>query len=708
MSMTDLRGNSLRRVGWFVFAALAVTHVLLVMPLSGERADPALSWGLGMVPMALSPLGAFAVFLRVRGEERRFWGLLALATALLLVSESYFVYWVVMIDPLGPLLPHPFELIQVAAAALFFAVVMSMTRFGAQPIVVRLRYYLDVMAVSLLGYVVVYRFVVDPLFLEIPRRTLGLVLIGSAYPVLGTAMIVVTFSTLVGFKVYRWRPWERLFAISITIYSLGILGWPWWYLAFQTSADPRIAGSVLEYVFTAGHYLLFMASLYRLTQADIHRTPHMATVVSALPRRVFALIPGALTLAVPLVLVFSLGTNSDEVPRVTLGIAVALAVLLAVRSWLVDFERSYLRRRMLLDPLTGLGNRRAFESALHRSVADAGQTVALVALDVDGFRHLNDAAGHAEGDRVLVDVARIAVECLGSGAGTVYRISGDDLLMLAPGLTRLQATTYAECCIARVSEEVTVGYLPVSLTAGIAVFPLHADRPVVLLRHALVAQQRAKASGVRLAVYDDADGDIGDTGARRDVLHTASHSTMVHALASAIDARNPRSRGHARAVADTAILLAGEIGLDAARVKAIETASLLHDIGRLACPSRNEQQALAPSDESYHAVLSEKLLMRAGVAEMLPWIRGHHECWDGSGGPDGHARGAIPLEARLIAVCDAFDTLKHGRDGTTAYGHHGALRALELDSGKRFDPTLVGALVRLAWGLEEPFAAPAS
>ncbi len=697
------RGRLVRRGGWLLFGALIVSHVMLVLPLGGERSEVMFSWGLGMVPMAMSAVGSWVVFARVSGEERRFWGLLAVATTLLFWGELYFVRWVVMIDPLGPRLPHPFELIQASAALAFFALVMSMTRFGTEPRVVRVRYYLDMVAVMLIGYAIVYRFVLDPLFAEIPRRSLGLVLVGSAYPVLGTVMILATFSTLVGYKVYRWRMWERLVALSITIYSLGILGWPWWYLSYQTSADPKIAGSILEYVFTTGHFLLFMAVVYRLTERGSRPTPRMVRASLDISPRLAAAVPGALALAVPLVAVSSLTVAGDEVPTVMLVLALALASVLVVRSWLVTFERAHLFERSVRDSLTGMRNRRAFAASLRESLdTTSAARTALLAFDIDGFKRLNEVGGHLHGDRVLREVAAIVTECVASRPDRAFRVSSDDLFVVVPHVDVPHVLASARRCVDRVSEDVTVATLPVSLTAGVAMYPDDAEDPETLVQRALAAQRWAKSLGVRVATY----ADVG-RGAPVERVETAKNTAvraLAHALTTAVDEVEPGMRGHSRAVADVAVRLAEEMGFEPGRVRAIEIAALLHDVGKLAERSAEESDRTGGDPTgATHAAAGEHFLRTARMSHLIPWVRAHHEQWNGRGGPDGLLMEAIPLEARIIAVADAFDSMRRGGKGGVALGHHGALRALELEAGRRFDPTIVQVLVKQLWGAENPF-----
>jgi putative nucleotidyltransferase with HDIG domain len=245
--------------------------------------------------------------------------------------------------------------------------------------------------------------------------------------------------------------------------------------------------------------------------------------------------------------------------------------------------------------------------------------------------------------------------------------------------------------------------MAVSVSAGVASAPVHGSEAEDLVRKALTAREWARAAGgARARVYDDGEGHLLDPAERLERIRRGDHLSTVRALASAVDARDPYAPEHSRAVARSAAKLAREIGLSEERTALVETAALLHDIGKLAVDDRvlSTPHLLTHAERERiqdHPVFGERILRSAGVAEILPWIRHHHERWDGSGYPDGIQAEEIPIEARIIAIADAYEAMTSGRPYQPTLSHHAALRHIELEAGSHFDPSLSSAFVKIMW-----------
>lgn len=692
-----------RFLAWAGLAALVLARVAVEGPHLPGAAGAIAAWGISLLPMPMAAAASFLAYRRAEGDERRFWLPLTLAVSILLLSETYWAYAVLFVDPLGPRLPHPFELLQAAAAVAFLAILVSLTRFGTEPWPVRIRFYADVVLSMVVGFVAVYRWVVGPLFEGIPRYSTGLVLVGSVYPVLGAALLIGTFGVLVGLKVDRWRSWERAVAASVTVYTLGILYWPWWYSGFQRSGASGANTLIVDAVFTGGFYLLFVAALYRLTEYDVRPVSRGVPAPVGRWPWLSPLYLSGMVLSVPLIAWAGAAAEDSADAAVYLWAVVALVSLLGVRSWLSTVEGTYLFTASVTDPVSGLANRRAFDAVLPAAVsAYDNQPVSAVAFDIDRFAILNEIAGHAEGDRVLREVAGIVQEVL-DARGKVFRLGGDDLVALLPGVDAAAAADLAAECGRRVERHVRSSGMTVSLSAGVASAPRHAREGEDLVRKAMSAQEWARsAGGARTRVFDEAEGHVLDPAERLERIRRGDHLSTVRAIASTVDARDPHAPEHSRVVARAAVMLAREIGLSDERVALIETAALLHDIGKLAVDDRllATAHALTQAEREQveeHAVYSEQVLRSSGVDEILPWVRHHHERWDGAGYPDGLVAGQIPLEARIVAIANAYEVMTSGRPYQPALGHHAALRHIELEGGAHFDPTLAAAFVRIMW-----------
>ncbi len=170
---------------------------------------------------------------------------------------------------------------------------------------------------------------------------------------------------------------------------------------------------------------------------------------------------------------------------------------------------------------------------------------------------------------------------------------------------------------------------------------------------------------------------------------------IVKSLVRGIEIRDSYTRGHSERVAFFAKRIAEEMGLKEEEVKAIYTAGLLHDIGKIGIPDSILLKPGKLSNEEYeiiklHPKLSYELLKHIDVLEdSLPGIKHHHERWDGSGYPDGLKGKEIPLQARILAVADTFDAMTSDRIYRKGVSKAEAVKELKKLSGKSYDPEVV-------------------
>ena len=168
-----------------------------------------------------------------------------------------------------------------------------------------------------------------------------------------------------------------------------------------------------------------------------------------------------------------------------------------------------------------------------------------------------------------------------------------------------------------------------------------------------------------------------------------------------LELREPHTANHGRAVAVYAILLGEELKLSAEELRRLQTAALLHDIGKLACDDAilRKPHPLDPAESegmrahSLHGVALAETI--PDLAPIIPIIRSHHERWDGTGYPDGLAGEKIPRLARIIAVGDAFDAMTSDQPYRAALAVDQAFAELGTNAGTQFDPECVKAFLRL-------------
>jgi diguanylate cyclase (GGDEF)-like protein len=187
-----------------------------------------------------------------------------------------------------------------------------------------------------------------------------------------------------------------------------------------------------------------------------------------------------------------------SVPLIVAVVGGSVAVLVAVRARL-EGERSAMRRWALSDPLTGAANRRGLGERIEYEVARHARQrhhFAVVAIDLDGFKGVNDRFGHHAGDELLRDVAESLREAV-RDQDTVARLGGDEFCVLAPETDRAGGEHLADRVRAAV-KRVTTGLDSLSASVGVAVYPEDGTTPLAVLDAADAAQiaaKRARRSG---------------------------------------------------------------------------------------------------------------------------------------------------------------------------------------------------------------------
>ena len=354
------------------------------------------------------------------------------------------------------------------------------------------------------------------------------------------------------------------------------------------------------------------------------------------------------------------------------------------------------------DGLTGLCNHRAFHERIGEEVSrarESGRPVALVMLDVDNFKRINDSQGHQAGDNTLRQLAGILAGV--AGEGTAFRYGGDEFVMLLPGTNRAMALGLAERLRRAVGERLEDEQITISL--GVASLPDGAATVEELVYGADVAMYLAKSEGKNR---------VGDwarlTQGRIDgVLPWYAADPAVHdpevvaALGAALAAKDPSTMAHTERCSRHAANLARELGLGKKETSIVRLASLLHDIGKLAVPDQILFKPGPLNEEEWesmkqHPTAALRILGQIrSLTDVTPSIVHHHEHFDGSGYPDGLAGQDIPIASRILLVTDAFDAMTNDRSYRKAMSIKAAVEELTHNKGGQFDPKVVDAFLRV-------------
>ena len=368
------------------------------------------------------------------------------------------------------------------------------------------------------------------------------------------------------------------------------------------------------------------------------------------------------------------------------------------------------------DQLTGCMNRHAVLGRLADELARAeryARPLSIALIDLDHFKRVNDAFGHGVGDVVLRHVADQlrrgvrAVDVLG-------RYGGEEFVLILPETTVEDAGVVAEklrrlvAADAGARDETRTIRMTISVgVAGGTGAQLGLDR---LIRDADAALYAAKSLG-RDQVYLFREDDPERLIARRPISAAARSAAIDvgrEALAAANEALAGRLRdrpawagGASAMIAEIASNLARGLGLSDAEVERIRTASLLHDLGKLAIPDEILHKPDGLDDAEWRTVtehprIGQLVLEQAGaLRDAAEIVLHHHEWFDGRGYPYGLAGEEIPLGARIVTIADAYEAMVGGRPYQHAMSHEDAVRELKTCSGTQFDPSLVELFLAL-------------
>src|SRR3954454_19133626 len=367
-------------------------------------------------------------------------------------------------------------------------------------------------------------------------------------------------------------------------------------------------------------------------------------------------------------------------------------------------DRRLLTEMATSDPLTGLANHRTFHERLKTEVARAlrhRRPLALVLLDLDQFKEINDNGGHGSGDKVLSAVAAELTQSA-RAEDVLARIGGDEFALLLPETSSIDALAFVERVRGRIAAHPIQGYR-VTLSAGISDIS-HAMSAEQLFRFADGALYWSKAKGRDCAwIYDPLVVRELSAQERAEHLERSQAISALRALARALDAKDPMTRRHSQRVAALCHQLADVRGWGPERIQLLTDAALVHDVGKIgvrdAVLLKNGPLTASEWDEvKHHAALGAQIVQEVLSEEQVTWIRGHHERPDGTGYPDGLAGDEISEGAALLALADAFDVMTLSRPYSAPRSIDDALRECRSLVGQQFTADAVAALEQMSQG----------
>ena len=363
------------------------------------------------------------------------------------------------------------------------------------------------------------------------------------------------------------------------------------------------------------------------------------------------------------------------------------------------------------DLLTGLLNSRGFSEVLAGEIERArmgAHRVSTLVIQLAGVREAQKALGMRAGDELLSEFARMLDDST-RRMDAVARTGVAEFAVALPETDESTAFLLSEQILARARRSFRERGVSLAVSIGVASFPKHAASSESLLQAGAAASEAAKTLGADRAVVFSAELEdvlAGDPG--RGLKDQRAHLSTVLSLAEVLDLRDARTASHSMAVGRYCEMIGKELGLSAARIQRLRLAGLLHDIGKVGVPDSvlEKPGPLSPTEWDtvrQHPQLAGRILGARELSDIREWILCRHEQPDGHGYPRGISGDSIPLESKILAVAESYDSMTSERPYRPPFSHEEAIAELGRYAGSQFDGVVVDAMLRV---LEQAGAAP--
>ncbi len=330
------------------------------------------------------------------------------------------------------------------------------------------------------------------------------------------------------------------------------------------------------------------------------------------------------------------------------------------------------------DYLTSLYNRRYFEKELTRLDQTDNMPLTVIIGDINGVKLVNDAFGHAEGDRLICECASIIKDCCRT-EDTLARVGGDEfgiIMTKTDNAAALGAIMQIQSALKKFDDEKTENHFQHSVALGFGI---------------------KKASGEDLTqIMKIAEEYMYQ---RKLLAHNSSHSTIIASIKATMFEKSHETEEHAERLVLLSRMIADSLHLNQGDRDRLELLATLHDIGKVAISDSILTKPDKLTEDEWtemkrHPEIGYRIAMSS--PDLMPVAEGilcHQERWNGSGYPQALQGEEIPLLSRIIAIVDAYDAMTQDRPYQSAMTHEEAIAEIERCAGTQFDPEIARIFV---------------